>query len=72
MAVGKGFISPLFSTFLLSTVFEYSLTALPKGGGELVDGDGPDDPFPWFLEAVLVQGEAYQLFLHHPEQEEIH
>jgi hypothetical protein len=48
-------------------VFKYTLTALPEGGG-----DGPDDPFLRFLEAVLVQGQDLQLFLHHPEEEEIH
>ncbi len=43
----------------------------PEGGGELVSGDTSRDPFQLLLEAVLVQGDACQLLLHAPKQEEV-
>jgi hypothetical protein len=43
----------------------------PESGGELVFGNGPHDPFPSALEALLGQVEASQLLLHLSEQEEV-
>jgi hypothetical protein len=49
-----------------------ALKTLPGGRGELFTGEGPNDPYQGFFEAVLAQGNVCQLLLHPPEQEEIH
>ena len=41
-----------------------------EGGGELVGGDGVDDPLPGVHDAVLAQANAHHLLLHFYAQEE--
>jgi len=48
-----------------------ALVSSPKGGGEVVIGDGSRYPYQSTLEALLGQVEAYQHFFHIPEQEEV-
>ncbi len=43
----------------------------PEGRGEVISGDGSDDPFPGGLQAVLVQGGPRQGLLHSPKQEKV-
>ncbi len=41
----------------------------PEGGGELINADTPEDPFPGVLQALRGQPKASELLLHPPEQE---
>jgi hypothetical protein len=41
---------------------------LPEGDGELLNGDGPDDPLPDVVDGILGEGKVSQLLLHTLEQ----
>ncbi len=66
----KVFFFQLFLLYPMSIL--PALKTSPSGRGKLFTGEGSDHPYKGFLEAVLAQEEVCQLFLHPPEQEEIH
>jgi hypothetical protein len=70
--VRRTFISHDFSTYPQPmSILLAALVPPPEGGGELVGVDTSRDPFPLLLEAAVVQGDACQLVLLAPKQEEV-
>ncbi len=68
----KNYFLGLFHMSTADTnTFFASLEPPPEGGGEVLFGDGPDDPFPGVLEGLLGQGHASQLHLDLREEEEV-